>query len=157
MILTTHILAGAALTSQMPHPVLGLSIAYFSHYVLDSLPHAEYNIKGIKSLPTKDFKMALSPMLKVALDLSVAFSILIFIGLQFDQALLLILLGGFIGALPDGLNFIRIMTKERIPLLNKERRIHKWIHFDKEKKYNPSWGYITQFIVISFALYALTL
>lgn len=157
MILTPHILAGAAITSQMPHPVLGLAAAVLSHYALDSVRHAEYSIKPIKYLRQRDFGRGLPPVIKIVLDLSVAFTILFLVSTLFDYPLMLVLLGGIAGALPDGLNVIRMLLGNRPKILRGEYIFHQSIHFDKLKKYNPFWGYLWQALVVISAVLSFAL
>jgi len=47
MILTTHMLAGAAAASKISNPFLALPLALLSHYLCDFLPHNDYSIINI--------------------------------------------------------------------------------------------------------------
>ena len=43
--LMTHAIVGAAIVGLVPaHPLLGLSLAFASHFILDALPHWDYPI-----------------------------------------------------------------------------------------------------------------
>ena len=54
MILTPHSIVGAALANAFPdNPALGFGLAFASHYVLDMLPHTEYNISNLLDKDTK--------------------------------------------------------------------------------------------------------
>lgn len=157
MILTSHILAGAAITSQMPNPILGLAVAVISHYALDSVRHAEYDIRPLKYLKQKKIALSIPPIIKIVLDLSVAFTILFLVSALFDYSLVLLFLGGVAGALPDGLNVIRVLLGSRLKILKAEYAFHRFMHFDKRKKYNPFWGHLWQSLVVISAVLSFAL
>lgn len=93
MIEAIHIAVGAAIAQETGNPVLGMIFAFLSHYVLDFIPHIEYPVSGkrkLKEIPIRDF-------LKVAADIFIGFSIVLF----FAKNLPLALAGGFFGMLPD--------------------------------------------------------
>ena len=48
MILITHMLLAAATAKLIENPILAIILAFLSHYLLDFIPHAEYNHKKIK-------------------------------------------------------------------------------------------------------------
>lgn len=157
MILTPHILAGAAIISQTPSLALGAVLAYLSHYLLDTVGHAEYEIRPLKYLKTSDFRLAMLPLLKILTELLFSFSLLVYLALKFNYPLWLVLAGGLLGAGADAITFIRITLPIKIRLLDLERRFHRFVHYDRTKKYAPIWGYATQLLVITTALLAFVL
>ena len=43
MVLTSHVVVGAAVSSLVPgHPVAGFAVGFLSHYLLDMIPHRDY-------------------------------------------------------------------------------------------------------------------
>lgn len=44
MIAAAHMLAGAAVATSIPAPALALPLALASHYILDAIPHREYDV-----------------------------------------------------------------------------------------------------------------
>ena len=50
MTLTTHAVVGAAIATSMPnHPVIGFTLAFASHFVLDAIPHWDYKLSSQKT------------------------------------------------------------------------------------------------------------
>ena len=65
MILTTHILSGAALGANIQNPYLVATSAVALHFALDTLPHGDYLNK----------KSRLGEFWKVAVDFAVGFGL----------------------------------------------------------------------------------
>jgi hypothetical protein len=172
MILTVHALVGAAITSQIKITWLGWILAFFSHFILDLIPHRDYALKGIGlGWKNKSFWLV---VLKVTIDLTAAFIfIIIFNGHKGNLANILI--GGFFGMLPDGLNAVSYLFKNRgwkklffgeaISANNIEptnslcykissfyQKIHHNIHGQISKTPQGLWGVINQIIVSLTAL-----
>ena len=151
MILTSHILVGAAIGSKLGNPFLVAILAFGSHFVLDFLPHfEEYSIKNLKK---KKIDMRfLKDFSKVIIDLSVGFLIVIFLSYNNDN-LTNILIGAFFGALPDGISFIGFFLKNKILLPLK--RIHERVHIFKYKKVSSSIKILIQIMVVGISILAL--
>ncbi|OIO47335.1 MAG: hypothetical protein AUJ32_03295 [Parcubacteria group bacterium CG1_02_40_82] len=66
MLLTPHILLGAAIGSKISSPSLVFALSFASHYFLDALPHYEYDISGLKK--KKAEKKLLFEFLKLTAD-----------------------------------------------------------------------------------------
>lgn len=110
MILTVHILVGAAVTTQIRITWLAWLLAFFSHFLLDFIPHYDYSLKGVElGWKNKKFWWV---VFKVALDLALGF-ILIIIFSQNKRNLINIIVGGFLGILPDGFNVISRLLKNQ--------------------------------------------
>ena len=117
MILTSHAIIGVAAASAFPtHPILAFSAALASHYIVDAIPHWEYDLLSSKKdrdnplnndlAVVKDF---FSDLIRVLFDMClgivISFFIFHFLGFNFNS--LLILIAGIAGAVaPDILQFV---------------------------------------------------
>lgn len=120
MVLTPHALVGAALASAVPtHPIAGFCLGFISHFILDSLPHWDYDLDFFEtnSLTIKD-------LAKLTIDLVLGLIIVWF----FAPALIWGALGGLA---PDALQFVYYKTNSR--WLSWLQKFHLWIHAEKEK------------------------
>ena len=110
MILVVHALAGAAISSQVKITWLGWILAFFSHFILDIIPHYDYNLKGFAfGWKNKNFWPV---ALKISLDLATSL-ILIIIFNNHKGNLTNVLIGGFLGMLPDAFNAASYLFKSR--------------------------------------------
>ncbi|MDO8663486.1 MAG: hypothetical protein Q7K28_01435 [Candidatus Wildermuthbacteria bacterium] len=151
MILTTHLLIGAAIAQKFQNPVLGLFLAFLSHYFLDSLVHRDYGIDRIKEASWKNSFFDLS---KVFLDGSFG----IFLILLLSDNIFLALAGGFFAILPDGLGFLHL-TFPKIRILSLHSLLIQKTHWFKKygfyKKIPLLWGISTQILIAILAIYYL--
>ena len=145
MILTPHLLVGAAIATRINLP-LGLVLAFLSHYFLDFFPHLEYSIENIQR---KKWKKFFPDFLKIFLDISFG-SFLIFI---LSENLLLALAVGFFAILPDGLVILGLIFPNRLLKIHSD--FHQKIHFPKNKKAPLFWGIFSQVLVMLVAIYFL--
>jgi len=131
MILTAHILAGAAVAEKIKNPLLGLFLAFMSHYFLDFLPHWEYPIEKIKK---RLWKKSFFNFMAVFLDMASGFLVVFFI----SKNLMISVAGGFVAIIPDGLAFLHLAVP-RNSLLKKHfenccRKIHPpYLYLKKSK------------------------
>jgi len=125
MILTLHILTGAAIITKIRHPY-GIIIAFLSHYILDSIPHYDYSIKNIKN---KKWNHCLFEFIKVFTDIFFA----VFIILLLSENIFLALIGGFVAIIPDMLNAFFIILNPQNKYLKIHYNLHKKIHFPEDK------------------------
>ncbi|PIZ88692.1 MAG: hypothetical protein COX90_03260 [Candidatus Nealsonbacteria bacterium CG_4_10_14_0_2_um_filter_38_17] len=106
MILATHLLAGAAIATKIKNPLLALILAFFSNYLLDSLPHTEYSLKNMEK---HKWRKSAFDFLKVAFDLIFGISIILFLketkSLN-DSEGFLFLLGNKVPELSEGFLFL---------------------------------------------------
>ncbi len=135
MILVTHAVAGATLSTLIPaHPVLAFLTGFASHFVLDSVPHWDYHLRShqrdlVSSLNDdiiigRDF---LRDLFKIGLDLLMALLLVILISrINHNPSLLIISLGAIGGVLPDFLQFAYF--KLRWPILTWLQRFHQFTH-----------------------------
>ncbi len=118
MVLVTHAIVGAAIANVMPnHPILGFSVAFLSHYLLDAIPHAEYDISGLVDSKNKSlFKLNKRGMMHIFIigaDFLAGIALSIFFFARNDQRLYITLLGLIGGILPDFLQFIYLKYKRQ--------------------------------------------
>lgn len=160
MILTTHAITGAAIASTIPtHPVLGFTLGFCSHFLLDAIPHWEYNLASIsedKVNPINtDIKINsdfLHDLLKVIFDgfLGIGLSLLIFVYYSaepsFPNLLIPILAGSIGGMLPDALQFV--YWKCRIEPFISLQKFHIKIHAKTKLLDRVFLGTTSQILII---------
>lgn len=114
MILSTHAIVGAAVSSFFPaHPVVGVAAAFASHFVLDSIPHWDYSIPALKAAADHrhDPNYVMSPLALVDIgrlifDVSLGGAVTLLLIVTVPAVPAWIFLGGaFFGMLPDLLAF----------------------------------------------------
>jgi len=128
MILTPHILVGAAIASQIPN-IWGLILAFLSHFVLDFLPHFEYSIKGIQKSEKKQF---FRDIVKVELDFCLGMVIFTFVAMDLSPIRVIYgLLGIGAAVLPDGLLFLYYFSGGK--WFKKLTEFHYWVHPKRHK------------------------
>lgn len=147
MILAPHMLAGAALATAIHQPALLALSATTLHFLLDVLPHWEYDIITSKR----------SAAYKVAIDITAGLFI-IFLCLQyFDPAQqALILWGAFFGIMPDGLSAIYFFSRGKY--LRHQMRFHSFWHtlIVPMQTHPPAWlGLATESIIVLVSLFLL--
>ncbi len=152
MILTPHILAGAAIGSQINNPFLAATFAFVSHFVLDFIPHPEeYNIDGLK---TKKFnKYFIKDLAKVFVDFVAGFLIVFYLSCD-SYNFSNILIGAFFGALPDGLQFLSFQLNFKF--LQVLQKFHIKIHFFKYRNVPQIIKFSSQIVIALLALLILS-
>ena len=117
MLSTPHLLVGAAIVKSIPNPAISLPAAFFSHFLLDAVPHWDGSPEAPFS--KKIIGGAIADYLFGAS--------LIFLLTKGDTGQTLILFGAFLGTLPDFiLAFSRhfITEIEKIPILKRFNAYH---------------------------------
>jgi len=146
MLITCHLLTGAAIASGPINPTVSLPLAFFSHFILDAIPHLEATTfanmkKGEDYYPTK------KEILYVFLD--VLFGLLVLSIIYFKLKSPLILFGAFLAILPDLIDNIPFWYGIRkLPVFKQFHKFHDKIHFDLKPRY-WYWGALTQFILLA--------
>jgi hypothetical protein len=154
MTLATHGVFGAMVASFVPHrPFLGFVIGFLSHFLLDSLPHYDYDLGS--SVPNTDIhkrdirvgKKFFADLVPLGLDCLGGFIIAaaIFSG----GSIFVALLGAIGGVLPDALQFVYMKTRSK--LLFPLQRFHTAIQSRNLFRHRPLPGIGIQFAVILFA------
>lgn len=127
MLVTTHLLAGAAIGSLFPDPRIGIPLAFASHFALDKIPHSQAAYKPWKV--TKS--VALLGVLDVVVGFSTLFILNHFIG--FSQSVWLV---GLASAIPDidGILYVKSMRGYlKTFLLKKWSKFHEGIQNETPK------------------------
>lgn len=167
MILTPHIIFGAAVGSNFQNPLIAFLASMISHYFLDSFKHWDYSFDNLKNYlnllrvkaenkENANFNLAAKDFFKIAFDFSLGFLILIYF-LNQDPQLFKILLSGFFGALPDGFQILHFVFPK---IFLKHQEFHDFMHFPKlnlpvprtGKLQFPS-GVLNQIIIILIAIF----
>lgn len=161
MTLATHAVVGAAIGSVLPaHPVLAAALGFGSHFLLDSLPHWDYQLASAQKDPTNPLnddlvlgKAFLADLVKIGFDLVLGFVLAYAFFQPTDRALIWSLYAGALGAvLPDFLQFVYFKIR-RWPF-SALQRLHLWIHTKHQIKYRPVLGVGLQaFLVLAIVLY----
>ena len=146
MILTCHLLVGAAITSKIKFLPLAFLLAFLSHYFLDFIPHWEYSLENIKE---RRWKNSFSDFLKLALDSSLG----IFLIFIFSKNRPLAVVGGFFAILADGPTFINLIFPNK--LLKIFENFHQKIHYLKDKKISIFWRIFSQILIVLIAIFFL--
>lgn len=160
MILSAHAITGAALASAMPeHPLAGFAVGFFSHFVLDSIPHWDYHLDSSVEDETDHLNddMVISPMfyrdlVKIAIDGTFGLVVSYFLfGFHAPYAVVAVLLGAIGGMAPDALRFVSMKWKHEP--LNSLTRFHLWIHSNLKIK-DLAFGVTFQTILLSIFVFA---
>lgn len=140
MILTNHAITGAALASLTPNqPLVGFTVGFLSHFVLDAVPHWDYYLASFKEdgdNPLNDDVILngdfLKDILKIGLDgiIGLSLSYLVFV-LYFKISIVAVLCGAIGAMMPDALQFVYM--KWRHEPLKSLQRLHRLVHADKDK------------------------
>jgi hypothetical protein len=153
MILTPHMMVGAAVGSRFNNPrwiAILIVFALISHYLLDSIPHSEYQVLALANGLNWEFVIA---ALKVALDFFVGLIIIIFLCHR-KANFYYILIGSIIGLLPDFLIFISWQVKN-LGWLNNFVSLNNFFHYPTNRPVALVLGLTTQIIVSTIAVYFL--
>lgn len=144
MIITPHMLAGAALGHHSPGIVTAFGLGLISHFVLDNIPHWDY-LSEIKLNNTDH-------LVKIAIDLVIACSLTII--LVFSLPNKIIIFAAVAGALlPDILE--ALYQNYKIKALKTFSKFHLKIH--SKARMNISQGLFGLAIVIIVSALALVL
>jgi len=156
MILTTHAVFGAAVASLVPdHPIIGFTLGFASHFVLDAIPHKDYELISIESdskskiqlinILQKKFSL-LRDIIFVSLDALVGF-ILAFLFFFNPAYPWIFFVGAFGSLIPDGMTFLYLIFKNKS--LAAFYHFHSgYIHSRYILKLNQFVGVIFQFVTV---------
>lgn len=102
MLYTPHLLTGAVLLKYFPNPVIGLPLAFLSHFVLDMMPHNDFDIKpGITLKEFMNSEKRRRNMIISALLFDFLLAGIAFFWLFFTFKNIWLNLAGIMGVLPD--------------------------------------------------------
>ncbi|MFA5386381.1 MAG: hypothetical protein WC297_01840 [Candidatus Paceibacterota bacterium] len=142
MILTPHILVGAAIGLKIKNPWLGFLAGLISHLILDAIPHREY---GQEDSGKKIKAMRFSTILKVLLDISIGFGLIYSVYVIKPFIINFWAIAGVI--LPD------IISGLSWQFPNKFFTVLTKFHLFHAKKFDGKFGIIIQVFVSAIALY----
>jgi hypothetical protein len=151
MILTSHILSGAALGANIRNPYLAAASAVALHFILDLFPHGDYLNK----------KSGIREFWKVAIDLFFGFAIIGAILLSKDvlghDTLQNVLIGIFFSLLPDGITFLywKMGIKFLKPIYDFHQNLHRAPEFSPEREFrlkNNPWDILVSFMCLLILL-----
>lgn len=155
MTLTTHAVVGAAVASLMPqHPVLGFCAGFASHFLVDAIPHWDYQIVSTSIDPSFGAAMKYDrsfflDIFRIGTDalLGVLLSIYFF---ATSQTMVIILLGACAGILPDPLQFV--YTRFRHEPLVSLQKFHEWIHTSNHMQNAIALGLVSQLLFLGIVI-----
>lgn len=137
MILTTHMLVGAAVALKISNPFLALSLALLSHYFLDMIPHDGYSITNIKE---RRWNKSFFDFSKVFFDVFIGISLISL----FSDYNPIIYFAAFLGIVPDGVTLInRIFPGNK--LMIRHQKLHTAVNIVGDRQENkkiPFFGAI---------------
>ncbi|MFA6354244.1 MAG: hypothetical protein WCX12_00995 [Candidatus Paceibacterota bacterium] len=136
MILATHALVGAAVAQIFPkYPLLGFVAAFLSHFILDAIPHDDYERESFisdKNSPNDISKMDMvlgkkfiRDLIKISFDCIFGFAVALTFFSNSGLALQIAFIGAVGGVLPDALQFVYFKIKKE-PLITLQK-FHKAI------------------------------
>ncbi len=149
MLETPHIFVASAIAAKTGNPILALSLAFFSHFVLDEVPHWNPHIMtkegNVKVIDPKSMKIIIADsVLALTAGSAIALSFLP----DFNKSILVITCC-FLAVLPD------LVEAPYIFLNYKKEYLRKWIFFQKKYQFNTNitWGLVSQLIIIIAAFW----
>jgi len=151
--LTTHAIVGAAIAGLVPsRPLMGLSLAFASHFVVDALPHQDYPIRSSSITPKIGARMKYdwvlcADLLTICGDavLGTVLAVVLFTT-QAHANLTLILVGAFTAMLLDVLQFAYMrFSHQPLSLI---QRFHELIHTSRRLSGRPVLGVASQFAFV---------
>ncbi len=125
MILSTHAIAGTASVIILKrYPLLGLVVAFFSHFVLDAVPHWHYRILSMDEDDSSPFgnkldfgKKFLKDIFRTGIDFCLGLGVSLFVSQYFFPGnFWLVFWGAFAGVLPDAIQVLYYRFKNLKPL-----------------------------------------
>jgi len=159
MILTPHLLFGAAIASQLKNHFLAVILAFLGHYLLDIIPHNEYPIENIKR---KQWRKVLPDISLVSAD----FLFGIFLIFIFSSNQPIVYVCAFFAILSDGIDLLSLFYSNKILKAHKNFH-HEKIHFLSNRKLEETkpqyeikisffWRISTQIIIIILSVFLMT-
>lgn len=147
MLYTPHFLIGSAITKLVPNPLIGLSLAFASHFILDFVPHNDFDLRPgvtIKEMLSYPAKRKLFIFGTMVLDGLLMISCLLWLFVRSGNPWYQIA-GGLVGISPD--LFEQILMILGVPLLGFQNQL-QW-------RVSAKYGFISYPIVCLIALFIL--
>jgi len=141
------------------HPIVGFTLAFASHFLLDAIPHWDYPLNSYKTDESNHLnddmpinKSFFIDLLKIGFDMLCGiFLVLMFFGFKGGNIsisnITWIPFIGLVGAvLPDSLQFVYWKWRHQ-PLIALQK-FHLWVHAKKDFNNSPSTGVPFQIAII---------
>jgi len=137
MVITPHLIAGAAIGAHSPNVWAAFCFGLMSHYLFDSLPHWDYldNLKINKA----------SHLIKIFIDFIIAITIVLYLAWPLNLIIIFAIFGAL---LPDFMEFLHQSLK--IKLFCPLSLFHKKIHYYKRVSFFK--GSISQVIIVVISI-----
>jgi len=171
MVLSTHAVVGGALGRLLPGgPVVALLAGFASHFLLDLIPHWDYQLDSVVKAPKGsplgadsqgeslgvEGSRVLSGWLfwrdvaKVLLDLALGALVVWFFFSDLQAVLTSVWWGAFGAVLPDGLQFLHLKFKPRV--LFGLQRFHQFVHSNHDFRSRLASGVSYQVFIIAVVI-----
>lgn len=147
MILFPHMMAGAAIGSKISNKKLIfflILLSLLSHYLLDAIPHFEYDVTALNNGLNLNFFIAAG---KVLLDVATGFFFIFFL-LRKQKALPYALAGAFVALAPDFLIFLSWQLNN-LGFLNDVLAFGTMVHFPNNNLTSLELGITTQIAAVA--------
>ena len=150
---------GASIACTMPeYAVIGFVAAFASHFVLDTIPHWDYDLYSQKSdgvdLMNDDVtidKSFFKDLFRIGIDALLGISLSALFAVIWNPPLLpFAIIGAVAAILPDALQFAYWKWRHQ-PLISLQR-FHIWIHSKTYLKRKPFLGILPQLAIIILAV-----
>lgn len=149
MILTPHLIFGAAIASKISNPFLAIPAALISHYLLDTLPHKDYY--SITNIHQKQWNKSFFDFSKVFLDIFLGGALI----LLFSDGNILLFLIALSAIVPDGMTLVSILISGN-KLIMRQQKFHIAMNrigdAELNKKIPVSLGIISQIAITLIAI-----
>lgn len=158
MIITPHAIVGATVSNIFQGDlVVAFILAFLSHYILDMMPHTDYDINGFMDNETKTVRSIFSDLkaathlIFIFIDFIVATILCILFFVRNESTLYITLIGVFGALLPDFFQFMFYKFKNQPWIFF--QKIHDKTHHIIKFKHNNLWGIIFQILVPLFFIF----
>lgn len=147
MLYTPHFLTGAAILKVVPHPAVGLPLAFLSHIILDLTPHNDFDIKpGITLKEFFKFPSKRRNWILAAMGLDYCLTAISFIWLLTRFNNYWLLAGAVAGVLPDAIEQFLMLFGIALPGWQDK---FQW-------RVSAKYGFISYPIVCLIAIWVIT-
>jgi len=144
MIITPHLLIGAAIGFKVKHFGWIIFLGIISHFFLDIIPHWDYENKEFKVFSkNKSYKSLLGFFLKIVIDSLIGLIILFFViwqkNITNSKYLLYILIGILASLLPDIISVFNKLIPNKLHILKVYETFHEEIFHNPQHIKKPTF------------------
>jgi len=143
MLLTPHILVGAAIGTVFSSWPPVVVCAFLSHFLLDAIPHTE----GCTFTSEKDDSPTKTDWIVAGIDITFVIVILSYL-LWNRTDYFLPIVGGIFASITDFIDNVPLWNiyTRKLPVFRQIHQIHQYVHYELSPKYWPI-GVLTQLII----------